>query len=356
MMMSSSPQDRLRRSGGSYPSNHGGHQPYYQTEDDEKTYDYGGRDDDSQGSTTFQQQLLEAERKAREHNTTATSMSQQSVESSSRRNGHRNRNNPPLLKTDDPMEKYRQSFDSPMMKTAAGVIGAATIGCIAIGPVGMLLGAAAVGIGVGVMQIPEEQRSNMAEKAQEAMAKVQEQAFSASETLSASCATTYKDSGIAEHIPAEMTKFCAISADEVDPEHVIIVPDIKSEDSEAVRLDQVPCGGRVGGDLPMLKSQEARKPTSPNQSRSLRNKKVACLRHVRILPVSQIHSLDPAFQPRAWLDVLASADTSGDEKTDAMEEILILAKDKQRARIFLEVSTNISSLLSCCLPVACLKY
>jgi len=52
--------------------------------------------------------------------------------------------------------------------------------------------------------------------------------------------------------------------------------------------------------------------------------------------VSQIHALDPAAQPRAWLDVLASADTSHDEKTEAMEEILILAKDKQRARIFLE--------------------
>jgi hypothetical protein len=52
--------------------------------------------------------------------------------------------------------------------------------------------------------------------------------------------------------------------------------------------------------------------------------------------VSQIHGLDPSAQPRAWLDVLASADTSNDEKMEAMEEILILAKDKQRARIFLE--------------------
>jgi hypothetical protein len=34
--------------------------------------------------------------------------------------------------------------------------------------------------------------------------------------------------------------------------------------------------------------------------------------------------------------VLASAETSIDEKMEAMEEILILAKDKQRARIFLE--------------------
>lgn len=57
---------------------------------------------------------------------------------------------------------------------------------------------------------------------------------------------------------------------------------------------------------------------------------------VRITPVAQIHGLDPASQPRAWLDVMASADTSEDEKNEAMEEILILAKDKSRARIFLD--------------------
>lgn len=46
--------------------------------------------------------------------------------------------------------------------------------------------------------------------------------------------------------------------------------------------------------------------------------------------------MDPAAQPKAWLDVVASANTTEDEKAEAMEEILILAKDKRRARIFLE--------------------
>ncbi|CAB9506987.1 expressed unknown protein [Seminavis robusta] len=342
----------MRRSAGSYASQNG-HQHFYQSssttrlDDDDRTFDYGVRDDDSQGSTTFQQQLLEAERKAREQshiseNNTVSNMSQQ-TDSVSRRHGKGLRDTTsPLLKTEEPMDQYRQSLESPAMKTAAGVIGAATVGCIVIGPVGMLLGAAAVGIGVGVMQIPEEQRSNMADKATEALTKVQKQALDASEVLSNSCATTYKDSGIADHIPAEMTQFCAVSEDHVDPVDVIS-PDIKSQDSEAGRIDQVtgPCGGGVvgvgGGDLPRLKNHhDSRKPASPNQSRSLRNKKVACLRHVRIVPVSEIHGMDPVLQPRAWLDVLASADTSDDEKSEAMEEILILAKDKQRARIFLE--------------------
>ena len=57
---------------------------------------------------------------------------------------------------------------------------------------------------------------------------------------------------------------------------------------------------------------------------------------MRILPPGRIYGLNPVAQPRAWLDVVASANTSRDEKDEAMEEILILAKDKQRARILLE--------------------
>jgi hypothetical protein len=57
---------------------------------------------------------------------------------------------------------------------------------------------------------------------------------------------------------------------------------------------------------------------------------------VRILPAGQIHGLDPAAQPRAWLDIVASANTTDEEKNEAMEEILILAKDKRRARILLD--------------------
>ena len=56
----------------------------------------------------------------------------------------------------------------------------------------------------------------------------------------------------------------------------------------------------------------------------------------KIIPVAQIHALDPSAQPRAWLDVLANADTSSDEKIEATEEILILAKDKQKSRIFVD--------------------
>ena len=48
----------------------------------------------------------------------------------------------------------------------------------------------------------------------------------------------------------------------------------------------------------------------------------------RVVPLSQIHSLRPSLQPRAFLDIMASAHTTRDDKNEAMQEILILAKDK----------------------------
>jgi hypothetical protein len=78
------------------------------------------------------------------------------------------------------------------------------------------------------------------------------------------------------------------------------------------------------------------KTTSLSHNDRLRNKKVACLRNVRILPIAQIHGLDPSSQPRAWLDVVASANTTSEQKNEATEEILLLAKDKRRAKIFLD--------------------
>lgn len=54
----------------------------------------------------------------------------------------------------------------------------------------------------------------------------------------------------------------------------------------------------------------------------------------KVVPISQIYALDPSKQPRAWLDVLASADTCLEDKIEATEEVTILAKDKQKCRIF----------------------
>ena len=54
----------------------------------------------------------------------------------------------------------------------------------------------------------------------------------------------------------------------------------------------------------------------------------------KVVPIAQIYALDPSKQPKAWLDVLASADTTLEDKIEATEEIIILAKDKQKCRVF----------------------
>jgi len=56
----------------------------------------------------------------------------------------------------------------------------------------------------------------------------------------------------------------------------------------------------------------------------------------KVTPVNEIYSLDPTLHPRAWFEVMANALTSIDEKNEAMEEILILAKDRKHARLLLE--------------------
>jgi hypothetical protein len=169
----------------------------------------------------------------------------------------------------------------------------------------------------------------------------QESALEASDTLSNTCLASYKDSGISEHVPVEMETCCASLAGmdggvlpgkkkrrktNGDPDEDSMV----QEDDEEQDLDE---HGNV------VPSQERRKGTTPTHHNSwLREKKekVSCLRKGKIIPLAQIHALDPALQPRAWLDVLASADTSLEEKIEATEEVLILAKDKQKSRVFVD--------------------
>jgi hypothetical protein len=113
----------------------------------------------------------------------------------------------PFLKAED-VEHYQKSIDTPIVKTAAGVAVAATLGCVVLGPMGLLVGAAAVGLGFGVMQIPAEQRRNLEEKAAQTLKQVSETAIEASESLSNSCMNTCKEAGLAEHVPDQVQKCC----------------------------------------------------------------------------------------------------------------------------------------------------
>lgn len=157
--------------------------------DDERTFDYGEWDDRDDGSVTYEQRK-EAEKKAKE----------------AKGRGFVDDTNSPLLNTED-VSYYRQTLDTPAAKVTAGIVLAGTVGCIILGPVGLLVGAAAVGIGVGVMQIPEEQREHVKNKAVKAVHQAHESAVSASEAISTSCAASCHDLGCVDHFPGDMKEF-----------------------------------------------------------------------------------------------------------------------------------------------------
>ena len=189
--------------------------------DDDDTYDYSGRDEDNnvyhRQSRTFES-IRDEEDDSQVSLSYAQRLERQAKEEAARKaaaEAAKANMDGPFMHQED-VEHYRKSLDSPAVKLTAGVAAAATLGCIMLGPVGLLVGAAAVGIGVGFSQIPEEQRNNMQDKAAEALKGAQESAFSATEAISNSCAYSYRESGIDDHVPLEMKTCCPAIDEEVN--------------------------------------------------------------------------------------------------------------------------------------------
>lgn len=233
-------------------------------DDDERTFDYGDRDDDSNGSASYAtRRRKEAERRARE-------AAAASVAKGSNAQNEDEVEESPLINKDD-VEHYTKSLDTPAMKMGAGIVGAATVGCIVLGPVGLLVGAAAVGVGVGVMQIPQQKRTNIQKNAQKALNDLHDKAIDASESISNSCGAAYKDSGVADHLPP-----CF-------PAPETVANDMESTRSEKGRGKNHEGASVKGAPKPSnlpKPQQENGPPASPvlNNDRP-RNKKVACLRN-----------------------------------------------------------------------------
>lgn len=265
----------------------------------------------------------------------------------SKSNAKKTRISAPLVNKAD-VEHLRKTLDTPVAKTAAFVVGAATVGTLLFGPVGLLLGAATVGIGVGIMQIPEEQRTHMKDKATKTLHQAHDSVLNASEALSASCAASCHASGVGQQFPAEMKQCFTHDDVQTNDDHHSV------SHSTIVQLDRGADGSFSVGNGGF--TAEGNSHVSP--AVASRNRRVACLRDgkccrcqcfhlatssnfqcctvVRITPVDQIHGLPPQKQPRAWLDVLASANTTSDEKSEAMEEVKILSRDKRHARMLLD--------------------
>jgi hypothetical protein len=216
------------------------------------TFDYGERDDEGSAASLSYEQRRQKEVREKEARVAAVAAAKAKMDDG------------PFVQTED-VEHYRKSLDTPIVKTAFGVVGAATLGCILLGPVGLLVGAAAVGIGIGAMQIPEEQRSHMQDKASETMKSVQDSALNASETISNSCAASYKDSGIAEHVPSDMESCFAVVDDEVGVAEEELVDEANDKTHS---LD--PSGPKV---------MDGRSVPSPSRTGRVRDQKekVACL-------------------------------------------------------------------------------
>ncbi len=239
-------------------------------------------------------------------------------------------------------EIKRLARDDPTT-TAVGIgVCGALCGALAFGPAGFVFAVGTVGACFGVSQLPQEKRDKMKKKASSSVEKIKTKTESAAYFVTSNCG-------------------CGDSTD--DPP----VKQIEGEfEARSLGVPISPMNGKTKGSIPKLappndrvQNRKSPRKLPPNRQnphhleqkkpemsallvqaskRKLNRITPACCRMTRITPVNQIHSLDLSLHARAWLDVMASAWTSRDEKNEAMEEILLLAKDKTRARMLLEVS------------------
>ncbi|KAL7464096.1 hypothetical protein ACHAXS_004564 [Conticribra weissflogii] len=259
-------------------------------------------------------------------------------------------------------EGVDEIMNKPNVKAALGVGAAATLGAVILGPIGLLVGAASAGIGMGVMQIPEEHRNNVCKSAASSLERAREYALD----LGDNCGRFYgqEPSNRDDHHAAMgnvvhheiVDRCCSAVADEKrrggmgDDQSLghgmeaAVGAEIRPQGSSPMASAMNGVGHGVKGLVGDVFGDDA---TTPSHSVGERHeglmtesedvgRGVACGRKGRVVPLSQIHSLRPSLQPRAWLDVMASAHTSRNDKNEAMEEILILAKDKEISRWFLE--------------------
>ncbi len=255
-------------------------------------------------------------------------------------------NNAAFVDATKGVEEFKKFAKDDPTSAAVGVgVCGALCGALAFGTAGFILAVGTVGACYGVSQLPQDKRNKMKKKASSTVEKIKSHTESASDFVTSNCGCGGESAG-SQMKPVE-------GEYEIKTFGVSITPNGESK-TGIPKL--TPPNERV----PTRKSPRKVKPirnhlhhTEPQQSdkntllmqaskRNLSRMTPACCRMSRITPVNQIHSLDPALHSRAWLDVMASAWTSRDEKNEAMEEILLLAKDKNRARMLLEVRININ--------------
>jgi hypothetical protein len=125
----------------------------FPNDDDDNTYDYSGRDNTNTATT-----LYSVHKNQDDHDDHNSQNSQHSVSYAQRQARQRQREQVRLAAATkarasivdsfvsrEDYEYYKTKMDTPEMKTGVGVAAAAAAGCFLLGPVGLLVGAAAVG-------------------------------------------------------------------------------------------------------------------------------------------------------------------------------------------------------------------
>ena len=219
-------------------------------------------------------------------------------------------------------------ISKPNKLAIVGAAGAGTVGAVLLGPVGFLVGAASVGIGMGVMQIPQEQRNQVLRTAASSLENARSIACDVSNNISTQCAR-YSNGQVDDESPKGnglvlddcFDQFCTgfeEGGDIAAPKGLDGPSSLAGTTATTGAETEMQAGNAVGnfGDV---FGEEHQSPTSHSVGASLaaaedEDRRVACSRKGRVVPLSQIHSLRPSLQPRAWLDVMASAFTSQDDK------------------------------------------
>lgn len=130
------------------------------------------------------------------------------------------------------------------------------------------------------MQIPAEQRSNIGSKAGVALKSAKESCLQASDHLSNTCANTYQESGIDEHVPDTVKTCCqSMPGDTNEVDTMAVGDDTLDKTAEAtVSTNGDGLNTTMTSNDKVDNRATEKKNGSPNRNLNKNTQKVACLR------------------------------------------------------------------------------
>ena len=174
---------------------------------------------------------------------------------------------------DDFSAKMKELGNSPLAKTAAGVSAIALVGCV-IGPVGIVIGAAAVGAGIGAMQLPEEKRNKIQTRAVKFLDQANEHARVLNETVGTSCVQVCEKTGI-DRAAEKMN--IPLNCEPIEDKNKMVL-NVRNPDSDLVEDNTLDDGTVVDQMSPRNVPVDGDRQAMMMPRVNLGNRKVACFR------------------------------------------------------------------------------